>query len=223
MNDYVKNEINNNIDLKYRDFSKKLLPSVKNIRGVRIPVLRRIAKNVNDSINFLENVSNESFEETMIEGFVIGNLKDKDIVIKYIDRFLSKIDNWSICDSFCASLKIVNKNKDYFFDYICNYKDSKKEYYLRFMLVMFLNYYIELKYLEKMFEIIDNIKKEDYYVKMAIAWFLSMCYIKYPSETLEYLEEAKLDNFTYNKSIQKMIESKKIDVKTKNELKKLKR
>lgn len=223
MNDYVKNEINNNIDLKYRDFSKKLLPGVENIKGVRVPILRHIAKNVKDSVKFLENVSNESFEETMIEGFVIGNLKDKDMAIKYISRFIPKIDNWSVCDSFCASLKIVNKNKDYFFAYLINYEKSEREYYLRFMLVMFLNYYIDSKYLEQIFEIIDSIKKEGYYVKMAVAWFLSMCYIKYPCETYAYLKISKLDDFTYNKTIQKMIESKKIDSKIKKDLKKLKK
>lgn len=223
MNNYVKKQIKINIDIKYRDFTKKLLPYVENIMGVRLPVLRRIAKSVDDSVNFLENVSNDCFEETMIEGFVIGNLKDEELVKKYVDRFIPKINNWSICDSFCASLKIVNKNKDYFFDHLCKYKNYKDEFSLRFMIVMFLNYYIDEKYLDKIFKIIDVIKKDDYYVQMAIAWFLSISFIKYPEVTSKYLNVCNLDKFTFNKTIQKIIESRQVDNNVKNELKKLKK
>ena len=136
----VKEKINQNVDIKYREFSKKLLPNVDNILGVRIPVLRKLSKEISkeNAINYLDNATNDSFEEIMLEGFVIGNLKcDKEIVIKYIDRFVPKINNWSVCDTFCASMKIVNKDKDYFFKYLKKYKNSKKEYELRFMLVMF--------------------------------------------------------------------------------------
>lgn len=223
MNNYVKNEINKNIDLKYRDFAKKLLPNVKNIKGVRLPILRRIAKNIDDNVKFLEKVSNDSFEETMLEGFVIGNLKDKQLVIKYTNLFVPKINNWSICDSFCSSLKIVNKNKVYFFDYLCSYKFSNNEFTLRFMIVMFLNYYIDLEYLDRIFKIVDEIKKDKYYVQMAIAWFLSISFIKYPEITLNYITHSNLNIFTYNKTIQKIIESNRVDINTKNELKKLKK
>lgn len=223
MNNYVKKQIKINIDIKYRDFTKKLLPCVENIMGVRLPVLRRIAKSVDDNVKFLEKVSNDCFEETMIEGFVIGNLKDEELVKKYVDRFIPKINNWSICDSFCSSLKIVNKNKDYFFDYLCSYKKSNDEFALRFMLVMFLNYYIDLKYLDKIFKIIDEIKKDDYYVQMAIAWFLSISFIKYPEVTSKYLNVCNLEKFTYNKTIQKIIESKQVDNDVKIEIKKLKK
>ena len=223
MNNYVKKQIKINIDIKYRDFTKKLLPCVENIMGVRLPVLRRIAKSVDDNVKFLESVSNDCFEETMIEGFVIGNLKDEELVKKYVDRFIPKINNWSICDSFCASLKIVKKNKDYFFDYLCKYKNYKDEFSLRFMIVMFLNYYIDEKYLNKIFKIIDGIKKDDYYVQMAIAWFLSISFIKYPDVTLNYLRICNLDKFTYNKTIQKIIESKPVDNDVKIEIKKLKK
>lgn len=226
MNDEVKTKIHKNVDIKYRDFSKKLLPNVDNILGVRVPILRRIAKEIvkKDPISYLENVKNESFEETMIEGFVIGNLKgEKGFIIKYIDSFLPKINNWSVCDTFCASLKIVNTDLDYFFKYLCKYKNSKEEFTLRFILVMFLNYYIDIKYLFKIFEIIQRIKKDDYYVKMAIAWFLSMSYIKYKKETLNYLNNSNLDDWTYNKTLQKIIESRQISDAEKKVIKGLKR
>ncbi len=222
----IKQLINDNIDTKYRDFSLKLLPNVNNVLGVRIPVLRKIAKEISKDnyFEFLDNYEKKSFEEIMLEGLVIGNLKcSKEIIVSYIDRFIPKINNWSICDAFCASLKIVNTDKDYFFNYLLKFKKSKKEFELRFMLVMFLDYYIDKKYINKIFKIIDNIKNSDYYVKMAIAWLLSMCYIKYKEETFEFLKNCNLDNWTYNKTIQKIIESRQIDHKEKEFLKKIKR
>ncbi len=226
MNEEIKKKIEKNIDMNYRDFSKKLLPNVDNILGVRVPILRSIAKKIaNDNpIDYLNNVTNDSFEEIMLEGFVIGNLKgEKETIIKYIDLFVPKINNWSVCDTFCASLKIVNTDLDYFFEYLKKYKNSKEEFTLRFMLVMFLNYYIDKKYIFKIFEIIKTIKKDDYYVKMAIAWFLSICYIKYKDETLKYLASCNLDNWTYNKTLQKIIESNRISSEEKKILRTLKR
>lgn len=226
MNDELKAKIQKNIDIKYRDFSKKLLPNVDNILGVRVPILRRIAKEIarEEPIKFLNNVTNDSFEETMIEGFVIGNLKEeKEIIIKYIDTFLHKINNWSVCDTFCASLKIVNSDLDYFFKYLYKCKNSKEEFTLRFMLVMFLNYYIDKKYIFKIFEIVQKIKKDDYYVKMAIAWFLSMSYVKYKKETLNYLNNSNLDDWTYNKTLQKIIESRQISDEEKINIKSMKK
>lgn len=226
MNEDIKRKIESNIDIKYRNFSKKLLPDVDNILGVRIPILRSMAKEIakGDPINYLDNVTNDSFEEIMLEGFVIGNLKVKrETIIKYIDKFIPKIDNWSVCDTFCTSLKVVNSDLDYFFEYLSKYKNSKEEFTLRFMLVMFLNYYIDKKYLFKIFKIIDKIKKDDYYVKMAIAWFLSMSYVKYKKETLEYLSNNSLDDWIYNKTLQKIIESKQINDEEKNFLKLMKK
>ena len=226
MNKDIKEKIKKNIDINYRGFSKKLLPNVDNILGVRVPILRCIAKEIaaDDPIKFLNNVTNDSFEEIMLEGFVIGNLKEeKETIIKYIDLFVLKIDNWSVCDSFCASLKIVTSDLDYFFEYLSKYKRFKKEFALRFMLVMFLNYYVDEKYIFKIFEIIKAINNDAYYVKMAIAWLLSICYIKYKDETLKYLASCNLDNWTYNKTLQKIIESNRINLEEKNMLKKMKR
>lgn len=226
MNEDIKKRIENNIDIKYREFSKKLLPNVDNILGVRVPILRSIAKEISkkDPISYLDNVTNDSFEEIMLEGFVIGNLKGKkETIIKYIDSFIPKIDNWSVCDTFCASLKIVNSDLDYFFEYLSKYKNSKEEFTLRFMLVMFLNYYIDKKYIFKIFKIIKTINNDAYYVKMAIAWLLSICYIKYKDEILEYLVNCNLDDWTYNKTLQKIIESNRINSHEKKILKTMKR
>lgn len=143
--------------------------------------------------------------------------------IKDIEKFVPKIDNWAVCDTFCAGLKIIKKYPEDFWEFIGKYLKSDKEFEIRFAIVMILDYYINDKYIEEVLEILNNIKHEGYYVKMAVAWTVSICYIKFPKRTMKFLKECNLDNFTYNKSIQKIIESYRVENEDKEILKKMKK
>ena len=136
---------------------------------------------------------------------------------------MPKIYNWGVCDTFCAGLKITRKYKKEMWDFIQKYLKSNKEFEIRFGVVMLLNYYIEEDYLEKDFKIFDKIKHDGYYVKMAVAWAISFCLIKFYDETVEYLKRANLDDWTYNKAIQKAIESYRISDTQKDDLRKMKK
>ena len=163
----------------------------------------------------------------MLQGMIIGLSKEKDfeVIKKYIEDFVPKIDNWAICDVFCAGLKITKKYKEDMWDFIQTYLKSKNEFYLRFAIVMILDFYIEEEYLERNFEIFNNVRSDKYYVQMAIAWAISICLIKYYDKTIKYLKskECKLDNFTYNKLLQKARESYRISKEQKEELQKMKK
>ena len=108
-------------------------------------------------------------------------------------------------------------------DYLSKYLSSDKEFTIRFYLVMFLWYFVNDEYLNKILEITDNIKSDYYYVKMAQAWLISEAYAKYPGITLEYLKKSKLDKWTFNKGIQKIRESFRVTKEDKDMLNKLKR
>ena len=151
--------------------------------------------------------------------------KNEDIntILKYVEKYVPKIYNWAICDTFCAGLKITKKYKKEMWEFIQKYLKSDKEFEIRFAIVMILDYYIDEQYLQKDFEIFEQIKNECYYVKMAIAWAISICLINYYDETIKYLKQCKLDNWTYNKSIQKAIESYRISDDKKEFLRKLKK
>ena len=139
---------------------------------------------------------------------VIGYGKT-DLITRFslIDRFVLKIDNWAVCDSFCAALKSAKKNKSEFFDYIQKYLYSKSEFEIRFAVVMLLDYFIDDEYIETIFKICEQVRHEGYYVKMAVAWLLSVCVVKFPEKTVDYLKQDTLDIFTHNKAIQKARES----------------
>lgn len=212
-------------DEKYKKFHSALCPNVDNIIGVRIPKLREIAKEIakKNPIEFLEKSNCEFYEEKMIYGLVIGYMKAEfEERLKYIDKFVPMIDNWAICDSCCATYKFTKKNLEEMFGYLQKYINSQDEFEVRFAVIMLMDYYITDEYIDKVFKIYDNINLDKYYVKMAIAWAISVAFVKYEEKTREFLRNNSLDKFTFNKALQKIIESNVVSKETKDEMRRMK-
>ena len=223
----VKEYLLNNIDKKYLDFSENL-NICKGIRslGVRIPILREYAKSLskNYSIEYLiNNIDDEYYEEVLLKGFIIGNYKNLSYVelTSYIDKHLEKVIDWSMCDTFAASLKITNKYLDNLWPYLIKKLNSNKEFTVRFAIVMILDYYINDSYKDKVFRIILSVKNNDYYVKMAISWLISYMFINYFDDTINFIKNNKLDNWILRKGITKAIESYRVSIDQKTILKKI--
>lgn len=225
MENVIREKIFSLADEKYKEFHSGLCPNTNNIVGVRVPILRNYAKELVKE-GFEENynkIQTDYYEEIMLKGMMIGIAKmDIDTKITYIKEFIPYIDNWAICDVFVAGLKIKEKEK--FYNFICTYlQNDKTEFEIRFGLVSLLDYFIDKEHIQDIFKITDKIKRDEYYIEMAIAWLISICYIKFPNETEKYLNNNQLSDFAYNKSIQKIIESTRVDEQTKNKLRKMKR
>lgn len=213
-------------DLKYKDFHSNLCPNVNDIIGVRVPLLRKYAKELykNNKLNKIK-IGNKYYEELVLQGMIIGFQTKESIerVINQIKEFVPKINSWAVCDTFCAGLKITKKYPKEIYNLIKEYLKSEKEFELRFAIVMLLDYYINDEYIDEVLSILDSIKSNNYYVKMANAWAISICLIKYYEKAIIFLENSSLDKFTYNKAIQKAIESYRITDKQKDDLRKMKR
>lgn len=213
-------------DLKYKEFHGSLCPDMDNIIGVRIPKLREYAKELYKCNNLKDiKIEDKYYEELVIQGMLIGFQTKAPIkeVIKQVEEFIPKINSWAVCDTFCAGLKITKKYQTEMFKVIKEYLKSTQEYQVRFAIVMLLNYYINDQYIDQVLQILDNVKLDKYYVQMANAWAISICLIKYYNKTLDFLNTTKIDDFTYNKGIQKAIESYRITNEQKEYLKTLKR
>lgn len=212
-------------DLKYKEFHSKLCPNVDKIIGVRIPQLRKIAQKIalKDYDSYLKNSSNEYYEELVLQGLVIGYAK---ITIKetfeYLKIFVPKINSWVVCDTTCSNLKITKKHLCEMWKFLEQYINSNKEFEIRFVLVMYLNYFLSDDYIDEILKKVDNIKNKDYYVQMAIAWLISFAYIKQKEKTEKYLQRNNLDKFTLNKTIQKICESYRVTDDEKNRLRRYK-
>jgi len=223
----IRQELIKLADDKYRSFHSNLCPGVENILGVRLPLLRKIAKSLSkeeDYYNYLNNSDTKYYEEIMIEGLIIGYLKtDNENRFNYIKNFIPKIDNWAICDSFCNNLKFTKENMNEVWNFILPYTSSENEFDIRFAIVMMLNFYIIEDYIDDVLNTLNKINHDGYYVKMAVAWAVSYAYIDFPQKTLAFLKNNNLDNFTYNKSLQKIIESTRVSKEDKDLMRTLKK
>ena len=222
----LQSHLINIADENFRDFSSKLIPTCDKILGIKVPELRKIAREIylDDWKSHLDNYECEYLEEVMIKGMIIGMIKeDLNIVLNYIREFIPLIDNWATCDIFCGGLKIADRNRKVFWDFIQEYLQSDEEYFVRFGVVMIQSHFICDDYIGISLNALDSVSHEGYYSKMAVAWAVSTCYIKYPDKTLKYLKQNNLDDETYNKAIQKIIESRRVCNSDKDHLRKMKR
>lgn len=204
-------------DKKNQAFLKKLVPNVDNIIGMRTPLLRKIAAQIyaGNPMEFMEICKEQYYEELMLEAMILGKMKPgKDMTLEqlltYLKEFIPKLNSWSVCDTLCADLKMVKKNKETMLEFCLPYLKSEREFEVRFPIVLLLAYYCEKEYLPLIFNLCDEVNCEPYYVMMGVAWLLSKCYVKEEAMTLAYLERCQLDQVTYKKTLQKIIESRQI-------------
>ena len=222
----VRDQLFEKQDLKYKEFHSSLCPNVDRIIGVRVPELRKMAKEiaVQDYAQFLQTCEDRYYEEFVLQGLVIGYAKISiQETFEYLKKFVPKINSWAVWDTTCSNLKIAKKYMKEMWDFLEQYINSQNEYEIRFALVMYLNYYLTDEYIDEILKKIDKIISKEYYVQMAIAWLISFSYIKQKDKTEKYLKRNNLDKFTHNKSIQKICESFRVDEKDKEKLRKLKK
>ncbi|ARK20868.1 DNA alkylation repair protein [Sporosarcina ureae] len=227
MQDTIRKQIFELQEASYQKFISALIPNIDNVLGVRMPELRKLAKEIakGDWRTYLQTANDEYFEEVMLQGLVIGYAKaDVEELLTYVETFVPKIDNWSVCDSFCTGLKFTKQNKERVWSFLQPYMISDKEYELRFGIVMLLDYYIEPDYIDRVLDLLDDVQHEGYYAKMAVAWALSICFVKLPDQTMKYLTgDHSLDLFTYNKALQKITESTRVGADVKEIIRGMKR
>lgn len=215
-------------DSKYRDFHSSLVPTAEKdtFIGIRMPQLRFLAKEIakGNPRDFLKTPSHY-YEERMLKGIVIGLIKPEsfDDFTSLCDSFVVNVDNWAICDGFCASLKQTKRYKSEFFEHIQKYLDSGDDWQIRVALVIMLDYYLDDEYIDRVLKRCDSVKCKAYYVSMAQAWLVATAVAKCREKTMKYLHQNSLDDVTFNKAIQKCVESFRIDDETKTYLRTIKR
>ena len=225
-NRWIKGRLDSLKEPAFQSFTARLLPGIGPILGVRLPKLRKIAKQLAkaDWRFYLLHASDDTYEEIMLQGMVLGyakgSLQDK---LPYLQSFIPKIDNWSVCDSACATIQLAKKQPEEMWDFLQGYLHSPNAYEVRFALVQLLDYYVNPEYLPRTLCAVNAVTTDAYYVKMAQAWAVSICYRDFPEETLPFLMENNLDSFTHNKAIQKIQESRKVPKEKKEFVRTLKR
>lgn len=210
----------------FREFTKRTIPCEREILGVRIPTIRKLAKAIpkEEFAEYLK-ISTDSLEEVLMRGFLIARLP-YDEMLNYFDSQIQLVDNWAAVDTFCAALRksIKNHEADFLEKKVEPLLDSDKEYAARTGIVCLLDFYVQKDCLQRVFEYIAKLgDRQEYYVKMALAWLIAECYTKFPSETLEFMKNAKIDKWTLNKSISKICDSYRVSEEMKAEAKRLRK
>jgi len=224
--DFILKELELFSEKKYKEFNSKIIPTKQVMLGVRVPILRKMAKRIieDDAMEFIEFPKHNIYELILLEGIVLSYI-DKSFkkLLPSIENYLDKVDNWAQVDSPVMSFKSINKDRKYVYRVIIDkWLKSDEEYILRFALVILLNYFVEQEYLKDIFKLSQEILNKKYYVYMANAWLISVCMVKFPNETICFFKDNTLDKNTHNKAIQKSIESFRVSKENKLIIKKLK-
>lgn len=212
-------------DLEYRDFHAKLMPTVEkeSVIGVRVPVLRTYAKKfgkTEEVKQFLKILPHQYYEENNLHGLLIEQIKDYELCIEELERFLPHIDNWATCD--LLAVRTVKNHLNSYIKKIDRWLESEYIYTIRFGINMLMRYYLEEEFKLEYPGKVAAIRSEEYYVNMARAWYFATALAKKYDQVLPFLEEQKMDVWTHNKTIQKAIESYRITPEQKEYLRTLK-
>ena len=198
----------------YQRFASSLLPGVTDVIGVRLPKLRTLAKRIAqrpDAAVFLAHARSDTFEQRMLHGMVIGALPAPlEQQLPHIAAFLPRIDNWSVCDSFCCSLKATRQDSARMWAFLRPLFTDPAPYIRRFAVVMLLDYYIDAAHLESVLALLDGVPASEEPVSMAVAWAISMCFVFDPRRTMVYLQTCRLDALTYRRALQKIVDSRRV-------------
>ena len=198
---------------------------VNNYYGVRLPLLRNIAKTIAKEKRYeFFAEKHASFEELTIHAYAIGYLKeDIDTCLKYLKEFIPLVDNWSVNDSLCQNMKFARKYPKEVFEFLKSMKESSNEWEIRIIAVTFLSHFLNDEYIDEVIDILDNLQRPTYMSKMGIAWAFATIMAKYEDKTFEYLKKSSLDDWTFNKALSKMKESFRVSDKAKERLSKMRR
>lgn len=219
----IRQEIERLAENDYKKFSANLLPGIEHVLGVRLPQLRQIAKEVAQG-NWQQYLLEEPyyFEEIMLQGMVIGAIKvEPKERLQYVAAFVPRINSWSVCDSFCSGLKFAAKNQQLVWDFLQPYLHGGEEYQIRFAVIMMMDYFLNETYIAQVLSLLDELRHEGYYVKMAVAWTLATALAKQPEATWSYFQRHHLDTETWKKTVQKCVESRRISDEMKKTLRQM--
>ncbi|MEG0156622.1 MAG: DNA alkylation repair protein [Anaerovoracaceae bacterium] len=216
-------------DVAYKAFNTKLIPGVplEQVIGVRLPQVRALAKELakEDFRQYIAELPDACYyEERMIHGMVIGYGKLSVEEWKALTRsFVPHISDWATCDSVTSTMKIAKTHQEEVWPFVDAFLQEEGEFSRRFGVVMLLAHYINEAYIDRVLDRMAQVDTKDYYVMMAVAWCLSVCYVKFPEKTKKIFLAQLLDEQTQNKAIQKIRESNRISKEEKEKVKELKR
>ena len=195
-----------------RAFAKELLAVLKNAQGAGKPQkagaasLARSGKIDFAAVQkFLDDLPHKYFEENQLHGFVVSGIKDFDLCVAELERFLPCVDNWATCDQ--TSPVCFKKNRAALLPLIKKWIKSERVYTVRFAIGMLLRHFLDEDFKPEYLEMVAAVRSDEYYIKMEVAWYFAEALAKQWDAALPYIGQRRLEAWTHNKAIQKARES----------------
>lgn len=207
----------------YAAFSARLIPNTatERVLGVRSPALRTLAAKLEREQRefFMSQLPHTYHEENMLHAYLIGRMRDPEAIYAALETFLPCVDNWAVCDSLRPA--VLKKEPQRLLGAIESWLCSEHSYTVRFGIEMLMCYY-----LDELFDVaypcmVASVESEDYYVNMMIAWYFATALAKQWDAAIPYIEQRRLSPWVHNKSIQKAVESYRINQEQKAYLRSL--
>ncbi len=200
-------------DEKFREFQIKLMPTVapENVIGVRTPALRQLAKEAakaGRAEDFLDTLPHKYFEENQLHAFILSGMKDYGACVAQLEKFLPYVDNWATCDQ--MSPKVFKKHRRELLGKLKSWLASTEVYTQRFAIGMLMEHFLDDDFDSSYLKLVAEVRSEDYYVNMMIAWYFATALAKQYTAALPFIEGKCLAAWTHNKAIQKAIESRRV-------------
>ncbi len=204
-------------DKKYRDFHRSLVPGVGDnyIIGVRMPLLRRLAKEI-DPEEIISVLPHTYYEENQLHSILLSDMKDYDECLRQVERFLPYVDNWATCDSLRP--RCFAKHSADLLPHIRRWMATKHVFTVRFGIGLLEAFCLDSAFREEHLHWVASIKREEYYIRMMQAWYFATALAKQWEATLPIIPT--LPDWVRRKTIQKACESFRVSDGHKSALKK---
>lgn len=201
----------------YKTFNDTLIPDTPHTFGIRIPALRRIAKELlkGDYKQYLQLEKGDYHEEAIIEGLVMAGAKCSYAqMLSYMKTFTTRIYNWAICDT--VSFKGIKKHQDAFLADVDWFIYNENPWAVRFGFGTLMAFYLTEDYINTVLEKVASVDSDFYYVQMMQAWLLATAFAKCRTQTLSFLERAPMNDTTTNMTVRKIRESLRVSKEDKD-------
>lgn len=203
----------------YRDFSQRLIPDGKPLLGVRMPHIRSLGKEIahGDWKSFLDSSEADTYhEQTLLRALVIAYANMPEVQrVALVEGFLPHIDNWAVCDSFCATLRPASKDKELYFSLVGRHIKDAHPYAIRFSVVMLLFHFTDFPLDPRILALLPLAETEHYYVRMAVAWAAATACTADPQAVQPWLAQLPFSTETMRMAIQKIRDSRRVSAEGK--------
>ncbi len=183
-------------DEEYRDFHSRLVPGMsESIIGIRIPVIRKIAKEIakGNSDSFLRCIRGDTSEERIIEGLVLASKKcGYEELLDDLNRFADRINSWAVNDT--VKFNGIKKYRREMTGDIGVFLNSKDPWHVRFGLKILMDFYLDGEYIDLALELAAAVNSDNYYVCMMQGWLFATAAVKYSDKVFDLLESGRIND-----------------------------